>query len=444
MPNHIVENAFKHVSERFSDRARVGKKSKSLSTKKYYARIQQAIDNSLAETCLAFTLKPNNVRVPGVSSVNILKNRKYMVPLNDDGLPVDSMDDYEAADHPERRKWAESRGMAIPPSAVDEDDGKYIFKKSDYSTVYLPPMIELRETLYFSILIGVFSTMAFVALLCIWNIGYFILKWLHINNISVVVLLFTGYLTTLLGALFAVSVVKLWHGSSPMANVTVGGQVIKSTFNAVCKAASIAIVFGVFLPTLLGMVKEMYISVPYYHYYSSGYPQYSTETSLLQFAFRIWKCNVILAIAGSFSLFLATDNEWLDDVYEGIYRRDSLRQVWRLIKRRAIPAAVRLAVIYLLPIVLATVNMKLDNSLTSDAFRRLLLLKDVHVLAPLVRISMLSCTAVLFVTKVAMTYRNCVHMIRDKLYAVGQVLENVDGSSTPHFRPSEPTTPTTI
>ncbi|KAI9471327.1 hypothetical protein BX667DRAFT_533554 [Coemansia mojavensis] len=340
MPNYIVENAFKQAHVRLSDRAKVGKKRKSLPTKKYYARIQQAIDRSLTDTCLAFTLKPNNVRVPGTNSTNVHKMRKYAIPLNDDGMPVDPMYDYEAADHPERRKWAKSQGMVIPPSVVDEYDGKYIFKKSDYSTVYLPPALELL------------------------------------------------------------------------------------------------------LPALLGMVREMYISVPYYHYYSSGYPQYTSDTSLLQVASRMWKNNVIPAIAGSFALFFTTDNEWLDDVYVSIFDGNSLRQVWRLVKRRAIPAAAKLVAIYLLPILLAAVNLMLNHSLTSDTFRRLVLLKDADVLAPLVRISMLSYAVVLFATKVIVTYRNCVQVVRDKLYAVNQILENVDGSSTPHFGPSEPATPT--
>ncbi|KAJ2304328.1 hypothetical protein IWW55_002482, partial [Coemansia sp. RSA 2706] len=95
----------------------------------------------------------------------------------------------------------------------------------------------------------------------------------------------------------------------------------------------------------------------------------------------------------------------------------------------------------LLPAVLAMLSMAQNGGLTADACWDLLLLRDVSALAPYIRITLLAYVAEFAVSKAVVLYKSCVEIVRERLYAVERVLDNVDGSTNAYFGTSVPASP---
>ncbi|KAJ2612510.1 hypothetical protein H4S08_002664 [Coemansia sp. RSA 1365] len=168
-------NVFKQESAKIFDMARVGRIEQALPSDEYYAHMQQAIDSALKSTyfLLAFTLQPNNMRVPGKHFMTIPNNRVARVPVNNFGLPVDSIYDYEVADNPQKRKRAISEGRVVPYPAINNVKVDMSFKAMDYSVVYVPSMFELRELVYMALtLFGLGMVIVLTLALALYIGGY--------------------------------------------------------------------------------------------------------------------------------------------------------------------------------------------------------------------------------------------------------------------------------
>ncbi|KAJ2385447.1 hypothetical protein H4S02_004325, partial [Coemansia sp. RSA 2611] len=82
---------------------------------------------------------------------------------------------------------------------------------------------------------------------------------------------------------------------------------------ALWKMAAIISVFGFVLPTLIGLAKELYVSIPFAHYYFSVDPHYESDT-LLRLAFALWKSNFGYVMVSLLGYTMLSDNDVMIEI----------------------------------------------------------------------------------------------------------------------------------
>ncbi|KAJ2660426.1 hypothetical protein IW148_003791 [Coemansia sp. RSA 1199] len=192
------------------------------------------------------------------------------------------------------------------------------------------------------------------------------------------------------------------------------------------------------IPVLIGMAIELYYNVLYAHYFSVGYLNHAADTSALSIAWGLWKGSILLSIGAVVVLEVA------DMIVPSIIDNMDHPRRWRvrrIMRRWALPLIARLGTVCMLPTVLAALSMAQRGTLSAGACWDLLLLKDTVALAPHIRMTLLAIIVVIVGTKAVLLYKACAEIVRNRLYANELVLENIDGSSSPHFGTPSPATP---
>ncbi|KAJ2693409.1 hypothetical protein H4R19_006015, partial [Coemansia spiralis] len=146
MPTRVVQDVFDAFNVATFDRARTGPLAGALPTGEYATRLQEVIDQALAveHPHVRFVLCGGNCRVPAIDTVPVVQGRTMLVPVDDNGDPVDDQYDYEAADHPELRSAGESQGRALPAPAPENSYRDRRFRREHYGVVYVPPGLHVR------------------------------------------------------------------------------------------------------------------------------------------------------------------------------------------------------------------------------------------------------------------------------------------------------------
>ncbi|KAJ2158481.1 hypothetical protein GGF46_003739 [Coemansia sp. RSA 552] len=197
---------------------------------------------------------------------------------------------------------------------------------------------------------------------------------------------------------------------------------------AVWKVPVVLAVFGGMFPALIGLVLDVYF-LPLFTYSPNGQlPQYETDTTMVQVVVKAW-VRYAFGVAVAAGLVFGVV-ERLGQVHahlmQGPWR---WRMRWLLVDCAA-PVMMPLAVLLCIPFFVAMLFMAYSSALTADSFWNLVLLKDTMALALYVRVSMLVIVGVFVLKEAVALYWRCDRVVRDRLYIVDRVLENVDGTDS--------------
>ncbi|PIA14217.1 hypothetical protein COEREDRAFT_88886 [Coemansia reversa NRRL 1564] len=438
MPNHIVQNVFKQESAKILDMARVGRVEQALPSNEYYAHMQQAIDSALESTysSLAFTLQPNNMRVPGKHFMKIPNNRVTRVPVDVFGFPVDSIYDYEVADNPQKRNKAISEGYVVPYPVANSSKVDMRFKSMDYSVVYVPSMLELRELAYTALTLFGLGMVIVATLALALYIGGYILHPVYNNLRETASPLYLGLLVIL-----AIGVAVI-HGLKAFEKVfTFEKSLIKKlqivfqnaleisrcTFNVVITIT----LFAAVIPTLACTVIEIYYAVLHRHSNDNFYSVNTVSTSMWGLLTRVWFTHIFTVIICAGASYMLSAVDWINHVVLLLWQSPQKWPMHRIICVYAAPATFKLALATGLPVALGLLSSTYNNDLTMDKARNILLLNDTTTLAPNVRLILLAIIGRFAALRGFALYKKCAGIVRVRLYSLGQVLENIDGSNTP-------------
>ncbi|KAJ2704316.1 hypothetical protein FB645_003397 [Coemansia sp. IMI 203386] len=439
MPTHVVSEAFEELSREASDRARVGETDDAIPTSEFNARLQGNIDVALMQRYpwVEFVLDGQNIRAPAIDTVSVVPGRKMLVPVDDQGRPIEDRYDYEAADYPEQQQ-ADANGYEnnleqrdLPPAAPESSFRDLRFKPMQHKVIYVPPQLRPR-------------VIAFVATM-----------WLAIAVI---------FIATVVSSMLAGKRMCMWLGKMPRNDYIVfaigllgvvtlttsmyqAGCYVAGLFNrdgglmqafqelrrriyivwlTIWKFIGTALVFVGLLPALYGLVFEVYVVVVLREYLGDK----EAESILAHTSFKASKYSwmytslhmwVVLSV-----LRWIPNNRVARAVDQLFAGHPHTWHVWRAIVEIGIPGVGMGLVILGLPFAVTLAQMWIQNKLTHEAAMRVLFVKDIKDLARNALIIVVSVLSLVLVWWACIVYKRWSRLARDRVYLVGQQLHNVD------------------
>ncbi|KAJ1902216.1 hypothetical protein LPJ66_000211 [Kickxella alabastrina] len=447
MPTHIVTEGFDQLSQSASDKARIGSVAGALPTSEFNARLQYKIDIALADKYpwVEFVLDGQNVRAPTKDTVSVVVGRKMLVPVDDDGRPVEDRFDYEAADYADQNSTGRSGQEGgehalpalerdLPPPAPESSFRDLRFKPEQHSVIFVPPGLRARVGAF--VALGWLAIASFVVTTLISSIvvGKRVCVLMGDMPRNDLIALAIGLLVLLVS-----SVVVYQAGSYVSVYFNIEGGLIvrvrearrelRQSWMAAWKMLVTGFVFFGVLPALYGLVVEVYlVAIARTHLERSG-SQYVFVRTPLQAMGHNWVFSamhmwLVVSVLRFFPGLRVTRN--VDRFFTG---PPHTWHVWRGIVEIAMPIAGLSLGFSVLPFVLTAFEMWFHGTLTADSFWSVALLKDVKVLSRCSMASLLAALTAGAVWQACIVYKRWSRLARDRVYLVGQQLHNLQNDA---------------
>ncbi|KAJ2880362.1 hypothetical protein FB639_002852, partial [Coemansia asiatica] len=441
MPTHVVTEAFEELNTQASDRARDGEKDDAIPTSEFKARLQQRIDVALMQRYpwVDFVLDGQNIRAPAIDTVSVVPGRKMLVPVDDQGRPIEDKYDYEAADYPERRQAGDSDSdndndpgqRDLPPAAPESSFRDLRFKPMQHKVIYVPPRLRMRVIAFIAMMWLLVSTIFVAAVVSSMLAGkelcarvgdmprndYIIFA---VGLLSVIALSTSLYqIGCLLAALFNRDGSLTWI-------LREAGRQIYRAWITVWKLVGTTFFFFGFLPALYGLVFEIYIVVVLRAYLVNKEVELLFARTSMQAVKFNWLISTLYVWGLVSALRLFPNTRLARAVDRRFTGPPHTWQVWRGIVDIGIPAAGLALLISALPFVVTLLQLWIQGKLTFEKALQVLFLKDIKLLARNSMIITMISFSLALVWWACMIYKRWSRLARDRVYLVGQQLHNID------------------
>ncbi|KAJ2767123.1 hypothetical protein IWQ57_004085 [Coemansia nantahalensis] len=434
MPSGVVDGCLEAMSD-LQDKARAGDVDNAVPTSEYYAFLQKVIDDSLASTHphLAFIVEPRNALVPNVHFLKKHDSRRVAIFVDDTGKPLDPLHDYETADDPGLRQAAIAQGRPVPAAAPHDEKSDLRFRREDYCVMYLPPWDDPREVAYLVLLQFAVGVAVLEVLISLWQIGKIVSGAVFGGLGSGLASISLGILVV--SAVCAVARRRAWlleriaHEGGAAAALSNALRAFRAASGIAWQVAVVLAVFAGAIPSLACYTAELYWGILY-----TGDVDVLPPAAGLLHALQGAVRRQLAKVLSGYIVYQVVVGRIGEVVFGGLGmllrnpRRWPVRQ-W--LARYAAPAICKLAALCVLPLGLALLDAALKGTASADMLWDLVRLRDAALLARHARVALLAMGALAVVFKAAALYVTCAQIVRDRLYAVGRELTNIDGTSTP-------------